>query len=207
MPFFYLSQVLSEPIYGRAGARVGRVKDLVARLEAHQTSGDVTLEAYPPISGLVAQVAGRDIFVVWNQVQSLDPKGIRLNSLTLNLRPFKRREGEVLLRRDVLDKQLIDIDGKRVIRANDIQLLGSDDKVLVTAVDVSVEAILRRLSFGLLFSSEKPAVASPPEQSSSVKRRLQPAKLINWADIEPLAADESDVRLRLSHDRLALLHP
>src|SRR5687768_18136001 len=49
--------------------------------------------------------------------------GARLNSDILDLRPFVRRESEVLLARDVLDKQLIDVDGKRVVRVNDVQII------------------------------------------------------------------------------------
>ena len=48
---------------------------------------------------------------------------MRLNSDILDLRPFVRRESEVLLARDVLDKQLIDVDGKRVVRVNDVQII------------------------------------------------------------------------------------
>ncbi|HZS93544.1 MAG TPA: CBS domain-containing protein [Chloroflexota bacterium] len=213
MEFFFLSQVLGKPVLAGASGRVARIKDLVARLEVVSRS-EVTLEDYPPISGLMVEVSNTPIFVPWGQVQALGPQGATLNSATVNLRRFKRRQGEVLLARDILDKQLIDIDGRRVIRANDIQLYAADGAVRVTAVDVSGEALARRLSFGRLFNG-KPQPGLPVtiplvgrrEDRQPKKRRTVPAKLINWADVEPLAGNDSGVQLRQSHERLALLNP
>lgn len=209
MSFFYLSQVLGRPVRLRRGDRVARIKDLVARLEALNTRGEIALEAYPPISGLVVEIEKRDIFIPWDHVQTLNPEGAQLASPLIDQRPFERREGEVLLGRDILDKQLIDIDGRRVIRANDLQLYGADGTVRLTAVDVSGEALLRRLTFGRLFTDTPRLPAPPPPQSNGKpgRRRIGPIELISWRDVEPLAAGVPDVRLRLSHERLALLNP
>src|SRR5579884_750059 len=152
MGFFYVSQVLNRRV-AAAGQRVAKLKDLVARLEVlNASTGEVTLERFPPISGLVVDVFGREVFLPWRQVQSLGPEGVTLNSARIDLLPFERRDGEVLMYRDLMDKQLIDIDGRRVIRANDLQLYSVDGTVRLTAVDVSGEAILRRLSFGRAFT-------------------------------------------------------
>ncbi|MBV9282919.1 MAG: magnesium transporter [Chloroflexi bacterium] len=210
MAFFYLSQVLGRPVRTQAGDRVARVKDLVARLEALNAKGEVALEAYPPISGLVVEIEKRPIFVPREHIQRLGPDGVQLSSAWIDLRPFERREGEVLLARDILDKQLIDIDGRRVIRANDLQLYAADGTVRVTAVDVSGEALARRLTYGRLFGGS-PAQTKPPSGEDRPgrlrRRRMAPARLIEWRDIEPLKAGVPDVRLRLSHERLAMLHP
>ena len=76
----------------------------------------------------------------------LNESGVRLNSDILDLRPFVRREGEVLLARDVLDKQLIDVDGKRVVRVNDVQLIHAADDWRVTGADISLQGLWRRLA-------------------------------------------------------------
>lgn len=209
MGFFYLSQVLRRPVWTQRGERVARIKDIVARLEALNAKGEIALEVYPPIAGLVVDIENREVFMPWSQVSVLGPEGSRLKSSSIDLDAFERREGEVLLARDMLDKQLIDIDGRRVVRANDLQLYSVDGSVRVTAVDVSGEALLRRLTFGRLFPGVDPLGAPPPEDASPrlKRRRLGPAKLIKWADVEPLKAGVPDVRLRLSHQRLSLLHP
>jgi magnesium transporter len=209
MEFFYLSQVRGRPVRTGQGDRVARIKDLVARLEALNAKGEASLEAYPPISGLVVDIEKRPIFIPWNQIRSLGPQGAQLSSARIDLRPFERREGEVLLARDILDKQLIDIDGRRVIRANDLQLYYADGTVRVTSVDVSGQALLRRLALGHLFSRVD-GLARPPAVSIGARlrrHRSSPAKLIEWRDIEPLKAGVPDVRLRLSHERIARLHP
>ena len=68
-------------------------------------------------------IGRRDFFLPRSRIAEFDEQGARLNSDMLDLRPFARRDGEVLLARDVLDKQLIDVDGKRVVRVNDVQLI------------------------------------------------------------------------------------
>lgn len=209
MAFFYLSQVMKRPVWTQRGERVARVKDIVARLEALNARGEIALEAYPPIAGLVVDIENREVFLPWSHVDTLGPQGVHLKSSSIALDAFERREGEVLLARDMLDKQLIDIDGRRVVRANDLQLYAVDGTVRVTAVDVSSEALLRRLTFGRLFAGADPRDAPPPADASPAlkRRRLGPAKLIKWADVEPLKAGVPDVRLRLPHQRLSLLHP
>jgi magnesium transporter len=209
MRFFSLSEVLNRAVSNGRGERIAKVKDLVARLEALNATGEVALEDYPPISGLVVEIEDRDIFIPWNQVRSLGPEGVLLRSASIDLQSFQRREGEVLLARDVLDKQLIDIDGRRVIRANDLQLYSAEGAVRLAAVDVSGEALLRRLTFGHLFtrSTRLGSVPKRAETEGVRRRRMGPASLISWAEIEPLRAGVPDVRLRLPHERLAMLHP
>lgn len=209
MSFFYLSQVLKRPVTA-AGERVARVYDLVARLEVlNAFTGEITLERFPPISGLVADVRGREVFIHWRQVQSLSPDGAILRSARIDLQTFERRDGEVLLYRDLLDKQLIDIDGRRVIRANDLQLYAMGSTVRLTAVDVSVEAIMRRLSYGRLFTGSNQLFNPPDETEKTPRRHVReaPARLIAWPDVEPITADVPDVRLAKAHNRIALLHP
>src|SRR5919107_1747852 len=109
----YLSQVLGRPIREVEGERVATLKDVIVRLG----------EDHPPVTGLVARYQRRDFFVPRARVARIDVSGVRLNSDILDLRRFARRDGEALLARDVLDKQLIDVDGKRVVRVNDVQLI------------------------------------------------------------------------------------
>lgn len=209
MTVLYLSQVIGRSVFNGAGERVARIKDLVARLEALNASGEIALERFPPISGIVADINRREIFISWSRVAALTPDGVRLHGSSIHLQSFARREGEVLLARDMLDKQLIDIDGRRVIRANDLQLYAAETQVRLMAVDVSGEALVRRLSWGRLFTGMRPAPnpAQAEDGGRLRRRRMAPAKVIPWSDIEPLRAGVPDVRLRLPHERLALLNP
>lgn len=176
----YLSQVLRRPIRDVEGERVATIKDVIVRL------GE---EDHPPVTGLVARYRRRDFFVPRWRVTQFDERGVRLNSDVLDLRPFARRENEVLLARDVLDKQLIDVDGKRVVRVNDVQLIDAANEWRVTGADVSMQGLWRRLT---------------PHNFVGTNR---PVEVIDWADVGYLATDVATVQLKSSSKKLARLHP
>src|SRR5215831_3939460 len=163
----YLSQVLSPPILVLDGERVATIKDVVIRL-----GGD----DHPPVTGFVARYRRRDFFLGRWRTADFGEQGVRLNSDVLDLRPFMRRDGEVLLARDVLDKQLIDVDGKRVVRVNDVQIIQAAADWRVTGADVSLQGLWRRLApSGFLGTSG-------------------PVEVIDWSDVGYLATDASTVQ-------------
>lgn len=176
----YLSQVLGRPIRDLEGERVATIKDVIVRL------GE---EDHPPVIGLVARYRRRDFFVSRWRITELNEQGARLNSDILDLRPFVRRVNEALLARDVLDKQLIDVDGKRVVRVNDVQLIQTATDWRVTGADVSLQGLWRRLA---------------PAGFVATRR---PVEVIDWSDVGFLATDAATVQLKSSSDKLARLHP
>jgi CBS domain-containing protein len=175
----YLSQLLGRPIREVEGERVATLKDVIVRLG----------EDHPPVTGLVARYRRLDFFVTRAHISRLDAQGARLNSDILDLRRFARREGEVLLARDVLDKQLIDVDGKRVVRVNDVQLVEAGGEWRVTGADVTLAGLWRRLA---------------PQGFAASTRAVE---VIDWADVGYLATDAATVQLKSSGDKLARLHP
>src|SRR2546425_3763718 len=176
----YLSQVLSRPIRDLEGERVATLKDVIIRLGEDE---------HPPVTGFVARYRRRDFFLPRWRTADFGEQGVRLNSDILDLRPFLRREGEVLLARDVLDKQLIDVDGKRVVRVNDVQIIEAAGEWRVTGADVSLQGLWRRLT-----------------PVGFVGTRT-PVEVIDWADVGYLATDAATVQLKSSSDKLARLHP
>lgn len=175
----YLSQVLGRPILDLEGERVATLKDVIVRL------GE---DDHPPVSGFVARYRRRNFFLSRWRISDFGEHGVRLNSDILDLRPFMRRDGEVLLARDVLDKQLIDVDGKRVVRVNDVQIIQAANEWRVIGADVSLAGLWRRLSPAFL-------------------RRGRPVEVIDWADVGYLATDAATVQLKSSRGKLARLHP
>jgi len=175
----YLSQVLGRPIIDLEGERVATLKDVIVRL------GE---EDHPPVAGFVARYRRRDFFLPRWRISHFGEAGVRLNSDILDLRPFVRRDGEVLLARDVLDKQLIDVDGKRVVRVNDVQLIEAANEWRVTGADVSLIGLWRRLAPAFMRSG-------------------RPVEVIDWADVGYLATDAATVQLKSSRGKLARLHP
>jgi magnesium transporter len=175
----YLSQILRRPVRDLEGEQVASIKDVVVRLG----------EDHPPVTGLVARYRRRDFYLPRAHLAQFGAQGARLNRDTLDLRPFARRDGEVLLARDVLDKQLIDVDGKRVVRVNDVQLIDAGGEWRVTGADVSLQGLWRRLAPAGFLGSGKPV------------------EVIDWADVGYLATDAATVQLKSSRDKLSRLHP
>jgi hypothetical protein len=108
-----LSRLIKRPVTDRGGGSLGRLADVIVRLRGAD---------YPLVTGLVAVVGGREIFVPIDQVSSFDGDPLRLSSARLSLRHFERRDGEVLLRADVLGHRLIDVPNARLVRAADLEL-------------------------------------------------------------------------------------
>jgi len=178
----YVSQIIGQPIFDSRRDKIAAISDVLVRY------GD---DDHPPVIGLVARLRRRDFFIPDRNISELSEDGARMSSAKLNLTPFERREGEVLLSKDVLDNQLIDVDGKRVVRVNDVQLIESGDKWRVIGADVSLQGFLRRLMPKGFYGSSRPV------------------EVIDWADVGYLATDTTTatVQLKSSKDKLSRLHP
>jgi CBS domain-containing protein len=176
----HLSLVVPGELRDAAGEKLGRVDDLIVRL-----GGD----EYPPVSGLVATVAGRQVFVPAEEVEQIGDRCVTLRVGRLDLQHFQRRASEVLLKKDVLDRQLINIDGARLVRANEIELARIDGWFRVVGVDVSLRGLVRRLV------------------PRALGRRVSLGTFLDWASVEPFTGHVPTVRLRVPHPKLARLHP
>ncbi len=178
----YVSQILNRPIFDGRNEKIASISDIIVRY------GE---EDYPPVIGLVARYRRRNFFMPRRDISELSEQGAKMRSAVLDLSPFIRREGEVLLGKDVLDNQLIDVDGKRVVRVNDVQLIEVGDFWRVSGADVSLQGFLRRLMPKGFYGSDRPV------------------EVIDWADVGYLATDTATVTVQLksSKDKLSRLHP
>jgi CBS domain-containing protein len=179
-PVLHLSLVVGGELVDSAGGKLGRVDDLIVRL-----GGD----EYPPVSGVLATVAGRQVFVPADDVLEIAHGRVTLRAPRLDLQAFERRPQEVLLRKDVLDRQLINIDGARLVRSNEIEIARLEGWYRVVGVDVGPRGLLRRLL---------------PRALSS---RISTGGFLDWASVEPFTGHVPTVRLRVPHPKLARLHP
>ena len=179
-----LAGLIGRPVRNQAGQEIGELADVVARWSDGQT--------YPPVSGLVMRVGRRLAFVDAGAIDRLVNDHVLLRSSRLDLTDFTRRPSEVMLAHDVLDHQLVDVDGVQVIRAADLYLAEALGRIRLVGVDVSNSTLLRRLG----------------------PRRWRPSptpdKVIDWAAIQPFGESggaTTEVRLRSSHEGLARLRP
>jgi len=176
----HLSSVLKRPLVDQAGDKIGRVQDLIVR---------VGERPHPPIAGLVARIAGRDLFVPLRKIADIEPGRVHFVGERVDLRRFERRPGELLLAQDLLSRHLINLVGGRLIRANEIELAKVDGTWEVVGVDPSTKAVFRRLLPGRL------------------GRNIRPGSIVDWESIEPFVAHVPSARLRIPYRKLARLHP
>lgn len=163
-----------------AGDEVGKLADVVARWDG---------STYPPVSGVVVRVGRRLAFVPADQVANVDGRHVQLRSARLDLADFARRDGEVTLLRDVVDHQLVDVDGVRVVRAADLYLAQVGAAWRLVGVDVSPATLLRRLG------------------PARWRGRPTPERVIDWAAIQPFGRPGSPLRLREGNHALHRLRP
>src|ERR1700722_11339565 len=104
-PVLHLSSLAGSPLLDSSGERLGRVEDLIVRLD----SGD----ELPPVVGLKARIGGREMFVPTDRIERLEQTAARTSTTKLNLAQFERRAGEVQLRADVLGRSLINVATER----------------------------------------------------------------------------------------------
>ena len=177
----HLSLVTSGELTDADGRKLGRIEDLVVRI------GE---DDYPPITGAVAKVAGRLVFVAAEQIGAIRHGRITLTKARLDLQPFERREGELLLREDLLDRQVINVDGARIVRANEIEIARIEGWWRVVGIDITPKSLLRRLL---------PRAIAPQTVGVS--------GFLDWASLEPFTGHIPTITLRVPHPKLARLHP
>jgi CBS domain-containing protein len=178
----HLSSVAGSPLLDSAGERLGRVEDLVVRLGEAQS--------LPPVVGLKARIGGRDAFVPIDRVAQLGPNAVHTSTTKLNLAQFDRRPGEVLLRGDVLDHDLINVTTARLVRAREVEIVRDGDTWRVAGIDPSLRPRLWRFM---------------PRRFRG--HDTEHKQFVAWSDLEPFVAHVPTSRLKLANRRLRRLHP
>jgi len=182
----YLSQAIGRPVVDGNGDAVGKVADLLVAV------GD----RYPTVTGLVAVTGRRRFFLPWSGLDRLDEGGARLRTQKIDIGRFQQRPNEILLRQDLMDKQIVDIDGRKVVRVNDLRLDEIEGRLRLVAVDVGAAGLLRRLGMEGGYRV--------------IARNLRlpvPERYIDWEDVDPVESSIASLKLRVPHEGLAHLHP
>jgi CBS domain-containing protein len=182
----FLSRLVGRPVRDRDGDAFGKIRDLIVALG----------ERYPPVTGLVVRVAsGREIFLPWTDVEAIDASGARLRTTLIDMATFRQRPNEIRLWLDLLDKQIVDVEDRKIVRVNDIQLAEVEGHLRLVAVDVGLAGILRRLGL------------SGPGERLARAMHLEAENYIEWEDVDPVESSVSSLKLRVPHAALGTLHP
>jgi magnesium transporter len=181
----HLSEILGLPVFDSGSKRLGKLDDL--RID--------------PLTGLVKQILirrnGSTLSIPWNQIETFSP-GSRKVELRegAEMVPAGSCEGETLcVRRNVLDRQIIDTNGRKVVRVNDVQLELTDSGLYLRRVEVGLAGAVRRLVAGIL------APRLVRHLAGGLSERGIP-----WDYVGLVEAQSAQIRLKV-HQQLARLHP
>ena len=182
----FLSEFLGTEVIDIHQHRVGRVRDVTVRVE----------EPYPVVTGLVIARRG-EVAIPWAEVRTIAGREVALRGAAESIPRVRPDPSEVWLSRDVLDKQVIDTDGRRVVRVNDLQLSESGGSMLLVGADIGIRGILRRLG-----------IESLGKAVMRLFGRDLPMVLLSWNVVDPFQGRGAEaLRLRISGARIAKLHP
>ena len=182
----YLSQLLGNPVIDSDGERIGVVNDL----------GIATGEVFPRVTSLAFQGPGKTPFMIsWRKyVDSFGDGEVHLKVPSTDIRFSYLQPEEVLIARDLLNKQIVDTRGMKVVRVNDLKLSDtSSSQLRLLGAEVGVRGILRSLS---------PAIETLAQRVAHTFGRDIPERVIAWNYMDLLDRDLSNVKLSVTHKTL-----
>lgn len=188
----YFTELENLPVFDVKGEYLGRLADLCV---------DPSQNALRVASYLVRTLKKGLLCITFQQIQSISVRAAQTAVPADQIRCYAPDEGLLRVKKDVLDQQIIDVDHRKVVRVNDvdfdIQPNEGHTELRIVAANVGVAAGIRRLLQGVVAKHRIRALAS-----------LFPPKTIPWEFVNLIEPDPARrVKLRISYDRLAKLHP
>jgi magnesium transporter len=182
----FLSSVLGKPVIDERGVEFGKLWDLI------MDPGDV----FPEVSHLLVKKGNTISSIPWENINLFNPFVISTTSTACLKRDLSPKEGDILMRRDILDKQIVDVNGAKVVRVNDLKLGNHGNLLCVFAVDAGFSGLVRRLGCETLC-----------ERIARILGRELPHQEISWEYVQPLEMNASRLTLTVARDQMAEMHP
>ena len=190
MSLVALSEMLGAPVRDASGAVRGRVREISVAPQEHPTR----------IAHLIVRTADGERFLSLSDLKSAGAT-VRTTTDASTWERYTPSDGVLLLKRDLLDQQIIDIHGRKVVRVNDVELestpVNSHLLLNIVAVDVGARGAIRRLTKGLMPSFTLRALLDKI-----------PPRVIPWEYVDLIETDPARrVKLKIAYEGLAKLHP
>jgi magnesium transporter len=192
---FYASQVLGSRIIDQSGNRIGKVSDIIINTAQH---GITYEEAFRPVIVAVkTKINGKVTYLNYDHIK------IQSNRKTYRFICSEQAEisQEILenglpLGKNILDRQIVDINGRKLVRVNDVRMVSIASGTYAIAVDIGTEGLLRRLG-----------VADIVNKTLGIFSGALPTQFILWDDVEALDTSNFNIKLSHSSSKLQRLHP
>ena len=189
MPIFgelFLSVMLKKPVLDMRGEVLGSLKDIIV------IKGD----PLPTVKALIISRKKQQFLIPWGALNLFNRRIVATRIVSDELETYKPSDEDLLASRDILDKQIVDTTGAKVVRVNDIKLEGYEGSALLVAADVGMRGILRRLGI--------------EKQGNNLLRFFSlrlPSNMIGWTYIQPLEPKLKSIALTVTRQKVARLHP
>jgi len=190
MPFFageiFVSDVQKKPVLDQTGEEIGKLKDIIV-------AGG---EPFPAVTALVV-ASGRAAYVIpWDLINLFNKRVISVNVTRSSIQPSTPSPNDILICRDMLDKQIVDINGAKLVRVNDLELGDVKGRLCLVASDIGFRGILRRLG-----------MEARGEKLFSLFRYKVPQRLIGWHYLQTMEPKLTKLTLTVSRQKVARIHP
>ena len=183
----YLSSVIGRSVINSNGDRIGTLRDLIM----------IPGEVFPEVSHIVIKARSGLKSLPWSEVTLFTHVVISTGSVNPHgLIAYQPQEGDILVKRDLLDKQIVDVDGAKVVRVNDIKLGRLNHQLCIFSVDIGFRGLLRRLGYERF-----------GERFARAVRRDIPHAEISWSYVQPLEANSSRLALNIAREQMNEMHP
>lgn len=183
---FYLSRVLGRKVFSSSNVVIGKVEDILVDVQSQKPQ----VEAIKVKTGKKSKIIN---FSSFSMTEVNNQYVFRCNNADNVLTDLK--DNTLFLKTNVLDKQLVDIDGRKLVRVNDLRLAILATGTYVVAVDVGLEGLFRRLG-----------VAKPIKKLLDVFKVNIPSKLILWNEVEAIDFGHAGIKLSSPYSKLSSLH-
>ena len=192
---FYLSRLIGCTIFDARENKLGKILDVYARIPVVQSDSLDTSK--PQVIGFSVKVDGKKKNAVLNELQIVK-FGIRykVQCRTMTFVTPDTFDSALLLKESILDKQIVDITGRKLVRVNDIRMVVIPAGAFVVAVDVGTEGLLRRIG-----------IDRPIQNMLQLFRGKIPSKFILWDEVETIDLKTLSIQLSTSRSKLNTLHP
>jgi CBS domain-containing protein len=189
MPLFgqlFLSEVMKRPVFDARGDAIGRVRDLIV----------VKGEYLPKVSAIIVARGGALFRIPWQDIEIFSKRLLSTRVDRAAIESYQPSPEDLLTAREILDRQIVDANGAKVVRVNDIKLEAYNGDAVLVAVDVGVRGILRRLG-----------IERRSGQLFELLRVQLPYTLVSWNYIQPLNPKLKTITLTVPRQMLSQLHP
>ncbi len=174
----YLTELLSKNVFDKNEEKLGKIKDVVIS----------SSETYPKIEAIKIKANGEIYFIPSSYIREVNKTQVILTTPLEDIKQYPKQDSAIKLSRDILDHQVVDMEGSKIRRVNDVEISFKLGEYYIIGVDIGVNGLFRRLGMG------------------KVSKKIHPQdNIISWKDIDSL--DFSNLKLKVSKKKLTRLHP